>query len=131
MDLNVIPHEFAFIDEAGFNLTKTRRRGRSIITTMPLWMLLPCMDKTLCHITNNGALHHLANLGPYNTDLILMYLDKLCNTVLQADHMDVEGQNRYVVVWDNVCFIMQPWFKIGLLTDHSLQSFTFPHTLHF
>ncbi|KAK0151031.1 hypothetical protein N1851_007823 [Merluccius polli] len=31
MDAHAIPHEYIFIDEAGFNLAKTRRRGRNII----------------------------------------------------------------------------------------------------
>ncbi|XP_035656281.2 uncharacterized protein LOC118402297 [Oncorhynchus keta] len=31
MDAHAIPHEFIFIDEAGFNLAKTRRRGRNVI----------------------------------------------------------------------------------------------------
>ncbi|KAJ4928748.1 hypothetical protein JOQ06_004374, partial [Pogonophryne albipinna] len=30
-DADVIRHDFICIDEAGFNLTKTRRRGRNII----------------------------------------------------------------------------------------------------
>ncbi|XP_052349887.1 uncharacterized protein LOC127915112 [Oncorhynchus keta] len=31
MDAHAIPHEFIFIDDAGFNLAKTRRRGRNVI----------------------------------------------------------------------------------------------------
>ncbi|KAF0035523.1 hypothetical protein F2P81_013281 [Scophthalmus maximus] len=31
MDAHAIPHEFIFIDEAVFNLAKTRRRGRNVI----------------------------------------------------------------------------------------------------
>ncbi len=37
MDAHAIPHEFIFIDEAGFNLAKTRRRGRrTSLATEPL-----------------------------------------------------------------------------------------------
>ncbi|KAK6312738.1 hypothetical protein J4Q44_G00160850, partial [Coregonus suidteri] len=31
MDAHVIRHEFIYVDEVGFNLTKTRRRGRNVI----------------------------------------------------------------------------------------------------
>jgi len=31
MDAEEILHEFIYIDEAGFNLTKARRRGRNVI----------------------------------------------------------------------------------------------------
>ncbi len=31
MDGAAQPHEFIFIDEAGFDLSKTRRRGRNVI----------------------------------------------------------------------------------------------------
>ncbi len=31
MDGEEIQHEFIYVDEAGFNLTRTRRRGRNII----------------------------------------------------------------------------------------------------
>ena len=31
MDGEEIQHEFIYVDEAGFNLTGTRRRGRNII----------------------------------------------------------------------------------------------------
>jgi hypothetical protein len=31
LDVSPIPQELTFIDEAGFNLAKTRRRGRNII----------------------------------------------------------------------------------------------------
>ncbi len=30
MDVEEVPHEFIYIDEAGFNLTTVRRRGRNI-----------------------------------------------------------------------------------------------------
>ena len=31
MDAHAIPNELIFIDEAGFNLAKTRRRGTNVI----------------------------------------------------------------------------------------------------
>ncbi len=31
MDAAEIQHEFIYVDEAGFNLAKTRRRGRNVI----------------------------------------------------------------------------------------------------
>ncbi|XP_072554161.1 uncharacterized protein [Paramormyrops kingsleyae] len=118
MDSNVIPHEFIFIDEAGFNLTRTRRRGRNIIGHRAI-VNVPGVrggNITMCAaITGHGVLHHHAILGPYNTGLILTFLDRLRDIVEQANHTDDEGQqHRYVVVWDNVAFhraaMVQNWF---------------------
>lgn len=118
MDANVIPHEFIFIDEAGFNLTKTSRRGRNIIGHRAI-VDVPGQrggNITMCAaITHtNGVLHRHANLGPYNTAHMVTFLDRLHNILIPADHMDDAEQHRYVVVWDNVSFhraaLVQNWF---------------------
>ncbi|KAK6294871.1 hypothetical protein J4Q44_G00340970 [Coregonus suidteri] len=58
-----------------------------------------------------GVLHRHANLGPYNTDLILTFFDRLHNVITAANQRD---QMQYVVVWDNVAFrrsaLVQNWF---------------------
>ncbi|KAK3533815.1 hypothetical protein QTP70_031072 [Hemibagrus guttatus] len=71
IDGDPISHEFIFIDEAGFNLTKVRRRGRNIIGHRAI----------LNAITQNGILHRHVKLGPYNTAHIITFLDRLHNIV--------------------------------------------------
>ncbi|KAK0136824.1 hypothetical protein N1851_026996 [Merluccius polli] len=114
MDGEEIQHEFIYVDEAGFNLTRTRRRGRNIIGHRAI-VNVPGQrggNITLCAaITQNGVLHRHAHIGPYNTALILTFLDQLHNITAanQIDHM------QYIVVWDNVSFhrsaLVQNWFQ--------------------
>ncbi len=97
MDGEEIQHEFLYVDEAGFNLTRTRRRGRNIIGHRAI-VNVPGQrggNITLCAaITQNGVLHRHAHMGPYNTALILTFLDQLHNITAanQIDHM------QYIVV---------------------------------
>jgi len=58
-------------------------------------------NATLCAaITNQGFVHHHANLGPYNTYKILISLNHMRDALLgQQDEHPI-----YVVVWDNVSF---------------------------
>ncbi len=62
------PHEYIYVDEAGFNLTKRRRRGRNVIGHRAI-VCVPGQrggNVTLCAaISNHGVVHHHANLGPY------------------------------------------------------------------
>ncbi len=114
MDGEEIQHEFIYVDEAGFNLTRTRRRGRNIIGHRAI-VNVPGQrggNITLCAaITQNGVLHRHDHMGPYNTALILTFLDQLHNITAanQIDHM------QYIVVWDNVSFhrsaLVQNWFQ--------------------
>ncbi|XP_016341057.1 uncharacterized protein LOC107688028 [Sinocyclocheilus anshuiensis] len=120
MDAHAIPHEFIFIDEAGFNLAKTRRRGRNVIGHRAI-IDVPGQrggNITMCAAISSmhGVLHRHANLGPYNTAHILTFLDRLQNILIPPERMnDADHQrNRYVVVWDNVSFHraapVQNWF---------------------
>ncbi|XP_059896427.1 uncharacterized protein LOC132448892 [Gadus macrocephalus] len=114
MDGEEIQHEFIYVDEAGFNLTRTRRRGRNIIGHRAI-VNVPGQrggNITLCAaITQNGVLHRHAHMGAYNTALILTFLDQLRNITAanQINHM------QYIVVWDNVSFhrsaLVQNWFQ--------------------
>lgn len=70
MDAHAIPQEFIFIDEAGFNLAKTRRRGRNLIGHRAI-IDVPGQrggNITTCAAISNmhGVLHRHANLGPHN-----------------------------------------------------------------
>lgn len=99
MDAHAIPHEFIFIDEAGFNLAKTRRKGRN------------------------------ANLGPYNTAHILTFLDRLHNILIPPERMnDADHQrNRYVVVWDNVSFHHAAPVNISRAIPPTILTISEPH----
>ncbi|KAI2657470.1 Insertion element IS630 uncharacterized 39 kDa protein [Labeo rohita] len=86
IDAHAIPHEFIFIDEAGFNLAKTRRRGRNVIGHRAI---IDVPGQRGGKITMCAAISKRMN---------------------DADHQ----RNRYVVVWDNVSFHraapVQNWF---------------------
>ncbi|XP_041947824.1 uncharacterized protein LOC121708924 [Alosa sapidissima] len=108
-------HEYIYIDEVGFNLTKTRRRGRNIIGQRAI-LNVPGQrggNITMCAaITNNGVLHHHATLGPYNTAHIITFLDAIHRILVPGQQN--QDQQRFVVIWDNVSFhrahLVQNWF---------------------
>ena len=80
MDGEEVQHELIYADDAGFNLTSTRMRGRNIIGHRAI-VNVPGQrggNITLCAaITQNGVLHRHAHMGPYNTALILTFLDQM------------------------------------------------------
>lgn len=64
---------------------------------------------TLCAaISNHGVVHHHANLGPYNTHQLLIFLNHMLDALLgQQDEHPI-----YVVVWDNVSFHRALQFRV-------------------
>ena len=111
MDAEEVLHEFIYIDEAGFKLTKARRRGRNIIGHGAI-LSVPGQrggNITLCAAnTQNGVLLRHTSMGPYSTPHILTYLD----IVTAVNH---RHQMQYIVIWDNVSFhrsaLVQNWFQ--------------------
>ncbi len=110
------PHAYMYMDEAGFNLTKRRRRGRNVIGHRAI-VGVPGQrggNVTLCAaISNHGVVHHHANLGPYNTHQLLNFLNHMRDALLgQQDEHPI-----YVVVWDNVSFHraiqVREWFNMN------------------
>ncbi|XP_063757810.1 uncharacterized protein LOC134876683 isoform X2 [Eleginops maclovinus] len=104
------PHEFIFVDEAGFNLTKRRRRGRNIIGQRAI-VDVPGQrggNITLCAaMSSRGLLHRHAELGAYNTERLLTFLGELREVLHDHDHPN-DQQNPgpadlpiYVIFWDN------------------------------
>ena len=65
------------------------------------------------NVTLCGVVHHHANLGPYNTNQLLIFLDHMRDALLgqQVEHP------IYVVVWDNVSFHralqVREWFNMN------------------
>ncbi|XP_047672452.1 uncharacterized protein LOC113649674 isoform X2 [Tachysurus fulvidraco] len=116
LEADAMGHELLFVDEAGFNLSKTRRRGRNMIGHRVI-INVPGQrggNITMCAaISQNGVVHHHATIGPYNTAHIIAFLDTLHDmlTVQRPEH------TRYVIIWDNVSFhraaLVRNWF-----TDH-------------
>lgn len=129
MDAMTDSHEYIFIDEAGFNLTKWCKRGGNIIGQCAITQVPGQRggNITMCAaISNRGVLHCHAILGPYNTALLLQFLDQLHNNILQQEGEPGQPeQAQYVVIWDNMSFhraaLVCIWFN-----DHPRFRFLFP-----
>ncbi len=90
------PHVLVFVDEAGFNLSKGRRRGHNLIGQRGA-------NITMCAaISENGVSTHLPHIGPYNTQLLLAFLNTLYRDLIPEQERGFV--RHYVVVWDNVSF---------------------------
>lgn len=109
-------HEIIFVDEAGFNLTKRKRRGSNIFGHRAM-VYVPGQlggNVTMCAtISQQEELHRHAILWRYNTMLLLAFLRE------HMFQMDLRipaqpEQPNYVVVWDNVSFhrtaLVRDWF---------------------
>ena len=99
-------HDFVYIDEVGFNLGKTRRRGRNLIGHGAI-VNVPgqCGGKiTMCAAISQNGVHHHATLGPYNTTHIISFLDTLHNILIPNNQRKGPEQSRFVVILHNVSF---------------------------
>ncbi len=73
-------HILVFVDGAGLNLSKDWRCGHNLIghqttTDTPAQR---GANITMCAaISENGVNTHIAHIGPYNTQLLLAFLNKL------------------------------------------------------
>jgi hypothetical protein len=97
LDAAVNHHKYIFIDEADFNLAKTRHRGRNLIG-----------QQATCQVP--GQL--VENISMCTAISISALLIVFLNEIEQA--CQVEGV-IYVIVWDNVTFhhveLVQEWFQ--------------------
>ncbi|XP_039890851.1 uncharacterized protein LOC120735527 [Simochromis diagramma] len=102
-------HIFIFVDEAGFNLAKARRRGRNVIGKSAT-VNVPGQrgaNITMCAATStDGPLLHRPLIGPYNTERLLAFLHDLYGRVVLGEERDAERRNQptFITVWDNVAF---------------------------
>ncbi|XP_032886006.1 uncharacterized protein LOC116978827 [Amblyraja radiata] len=104
-------HKFVFVDEAGFNLAKTRRRGRNLIgqrATIQVPARRGANISMCAAISEDGVVGRRSLIGAYNAELLVAFLDELplvCRAVGVI----------YVIVWDNVRFhhahLVQAWFQ--------------------
>ncbi len=115
-------HEQFFVDEAGFNLTKTRRRGRNIIGHRAI-INVPGQrggNITMCAaISQNGVVHHHATLGPYNTAHIITFLDTLHDMLTNVQRPE---QTRYGTMLVSIGLL---WSATGLQITHSFFFFCY------
>ena len=72
---------------------------------------------TMCTaISENGVVTHIPSLGPYNTQKLLVFLDRLHSDLIPLHEGDLVGPHlpTFVIVWDNVSFhrgpLIRAWF---------------------
>ncbi|KAL3972979.1 myogenic factor 5 [Sarotherodon galilaeus] len=111
LDAAVNHHKYIFVDEAGFNLAKSRRRGRNLIGQRAT-IQVPGQrggNISMCAaISEDGVVGCRPVLGSYNTEHLIIFLNELEQACQGEDIV-------YVVVWDNVSFhhaqLVQEWFQ--------------------
>ncbi|XP_007232845.3 uncharacterized protein LOC125799434 [Astyanax mexicanus] len=114
-------HIFIYVDEAGFNLCKVRRRGRNLIGNRAT-ITVPGQrgaNITMCAaISNDGVLCHIPTIGPYNTERLIAFLNALYDILIPPQERGLlrPGMPRFVIIWDNVAFhhsrIVNEWFAV-------------------
>ncbi len=113
------PHSFIYMDEAGFNLKKRRRRGRNIIGHRATVDVLGQRGGNItmgAAISENGVLKHIPINDPYNTERFVTFLDALYRDLILEQERGQIGDDlpKYAIVWDNVSFhrsnIIRQWF---------------------
>jgi hypothetical protein len=72
---NEMTHVLVFVDEVGFNLAKGRRRGRSLIGHRATISNVGCNITMRAAISESGVSTHIPHIGPYNTQLLLSFLN--------------------------------------------------------
>nr|XP_023660031.1 uncharacterized protein LOC111839927 [Paramormyrops kingsleyae] len=94
-------HTLIYVDEAGFNLAKGRRRGRNRIGQRATTDVPGRRggNVTMCAaMSDNGILTHIPLLGPYNTQHLLTFLDTLYRDIVPENERGGGQLNKYVVV---------------------------------
>ncbi|KAL7839610.1 hypothetical protein SRHO_G00262680 [Serrasalmus rhombeus] len=106
-------YQYVQVDEAGFNLTKGRRRGRNIIGHRATVDITGQQggNITMCAaISEQGVLTHIPTLGPYSTQHLVTFIDTLYRDLIPDGEMALNDRENapnltnYVVIWDNVRF---------------------------
>ncbi|XP_043091924.1 uncharacterized protein LOC122342172 [Puntigrus tetrazona] len=123
LEANQTPHKFIYVDEAGFNLARTRRRGRNLIGKRAT-ADVPGQrgaNITMCAaISSAGLVLQKSQIGPFNTERLLLFLEDLHQQLVPAAEREQVGGNMrtFVIVWDNVAFhhshAITNWFAAHL-----------------
>ncbi|XDV41651.1 hypothetical protein PO909_010472 [Leuciscus waleckii] len=112
MDAEEILHEFIYIDEAGFNLTKARRRGRNIIGHRAI-INVPGPrggNITLCAaILQHGVLLRHAKMGPFqhHPQLTVLYLPPYSPFLNPIE--------KFFSTWQSKVYDLQPQAQVPLI----------------
>ncbi|KAJ8352653.1 hypothetical protein SKAU_G00241290 [Synaphobranchus kaupii] len=109
LEANQAQHEGIYVDEAGFNLAKTRWRRRNVIgkrTTVDVPGQRGANITMCAAISNAGLVLQKCQIGPYNTERLLLFLDDLHQQLVPEAERDQVGGNMrtFVIAWDNVAF---------------------------
>ncbi|XP_060758415.1 uncharacterized protein LOC132869078 [Neoarius graeffei] len=118
LEANQVPHEFIFIDEAGFNVSKRRRRGRNVIGKRAT-VDVPGQrgaNITMCAaIAHTGLLLHRSQVGPYNTERLIAFMNDLHQQLVPKQYDEGDNISTFVITWDNVAFhhsqAVTAWFR--------------------
>ncbi|XP_044040386.1 uncharacterized protein LOC122870302 [Siniperca chuatsi] len=111
LDADVNHHKYIFVDEAGFNLAKTRRCGRNIIGQRAA-VQAPGQrggNMSMCAaISEDGVVGRRPSLSSYNAAHLIEFLNEI-EPACQGEGVTC------VNVWDNVSFhhaeVAQAWFQ--------------------
>lgn len=107
MEANQAPHEFIYVDEAGFNLSKRRRRGRNIIGKRAT-VVVPGQrgaNITMCAaMANAGLLLQKCQVGPYNTERLLAFLNDLHQRLVPEQDQEGENIRTFVISFNFLIF---------------------------
>ncbi|XP_039622931.1 uncharacterized protein LOC120537792 [Polypterus senegalus] len=128
------PHEYLFLDQAGFNLQKRRQRGRNIIGQRAITEGSGQRggNITLCvAMGSKGLVHRHAVLGSYNIQRLLTFLEELKDILLDCQqHHPGLAHHIYVIIWDNVRFHrtnqIREWFTTN--SNHFLNVCLSPYS---
>lgn len=114
-------HVLIYVDEAGFNLSKVRRRGRNLIGHRAA-ITVPGQrgaNITMCAaISNDGVLCHIPTIGPYNTERLITFLNAIHERLIPPEERGPlrPGMPLFIIIWDNVSFhhsrIVNEWFGV-------------------
>lgn len=103
------PHSFVFIDEAGFNLAKTRRRGRNVIGQRATVAVSGQRVWKYHHVCCNGqwwfASQHTTHWPIQHRKRLIALREQLYAQLVPAEQGEpVRNPQVFVIVCDNVAF---------------------------
>ncbi|KAI2645544.1 Insertion element IS630 uncharacterized 39 kDa protein [Labeo rohita] len=114
-------HVFIYVDEASFNLSKVRRRGRNLIgyrATITVPGQRGANITTCAGISNDGVLCRIPAIGLNNTERLITFLNALHERLIPPEERRLlrPGMPLFIIIWDNVAFhhsrLVNEWFGV-------------------
>ena len=114
-------HILVFVDTPGFNLAKGQRCGCNIIGH---WATVDVPGRqgssiTMCAaISENDAATHTPSLGPYNTQNLLIFFDRLHSDLITENERGLVGPHlpKHVILRGNGNFYRGPLIRAWFTT---------------